>query len=50
VRPANVGNPKNTELGLADGAVAALTDFNPADIEGYKLHRRKEVSGSTVNR
>jgi len=27
-----------------------LTDFNPAHIEGYKLYRRKEVSGSTVNR
>lgn len=27
-----------------------LTDITPPDIEGYKLHRRKEVSGSTVNR
>ena len=32
------------------GGERQLTDFNPADIEGYKLHRRKEVSGSTVNR
>ncbi|HJZ64705.1 MAG TPA: tyrosine-type recombinase/integrase, partial [Candidatus Acidoferrum sp.] len=32
------------------GSDRQLTDFNPADIEGYKLHRRKEVSGSTVNR
>ena len=32
------------------GSERQLTDFNPADIEGYKLHRRKEVSGSTVNR
>jgi integrase len=32
------------------GSERRLTDFNPADIEGYKLHRRKEVSGSTVNR
>lgn len=32
------------------GGERQLTDFNPADIEGYKLNRRKEVSGSTVNR
>jgi hypothetical protein len=32
------------------GSERQLTDLNPADIEGYKLHRRKEVSGSTVNR
>jgi hypothetical protein len=32
------------------GSERQLTDFHPADIEGYKLHRRKEVSGSTVNR
>jgi len=32
------------------GSERQLMDFNPADIEGYKLHRRKEVSGSTVNR
>ncbi len=32
------------------GSERQLTDFNPADIEGYKVHRRKEVSGSTVNR
>jgi len=32
------------------GGERQLTDFNPADIEGYKLYRRKEVSGSTVNR
>jgi len=32
------------------GSERQLTDFNPADIEGYKLYRRKEVSGSTVNR
>lgn len=27
-----------------------LTDITPVDIEAYKLHRRKFVSGSTVNR
>jgi integrase len=27
-----------------------LTDMTPVDIEGYKLHRRKQVSGATVNR
>lgn len=27
-----------------------LTDITPAEIEGYKLHRRGKVSGSTVNR
>jgi len=32
------------------GSERQLMDFNAADIEGYKLHRRKEVSGSTVNR
>ena len=32
------------------GSERQLTDINPAGIEGYKLHRRKEVSGSTVNR
>lgn len=32
------------------GSDRQLTDFNPAGIEGYKLYRRKEVSGSTVNR
>jgi integrase len=32
------------------GADRQLTDITPADIEGYKLHRRKQVSGSTVNR
>ena len=32
------------------GSERELTDCNPADIEGYKLNRRKEVSGSTVNR
>jgi hypothetical protein len=32
------------------GSERQLTDCNPADIEGYKLNRRKEVSGSTVNR
>ncbi|MFI5097241.1 MAG: tyrosine-type recombinase/integrase [Candidatus Acidiferrales bacterium] len=32
------------------GADRQLTDITPPDIEGYKLHRRKQVSGSTVNR
>ena len=27
-----------------------MTDITPPDIEGYKLHRRKQVSGATVNR
>ena len=27
-----------------------LADIMPPDIEGYKLHRRKQVSGATVNR
>jgi integrase len=27
-----------------------LTEILPVDIEGYKLHRRAQVSGSTVNR
>ena len=27
-----------------------LTEIAPVDIEGYKLHRRTQVSGSTVNR
>lgn len=27
-----------------------LVDITPPDIEGYKLHRRKQVSGATVNR
>ena len=27
-----------------------LADITPPDIEGYKLHRRKQVSGATVNR
>ena len=32
------------------GAERQLREIYPADIEGYKLQRRKEVSGSTVNR
>lgn len=32
------------------GVDRQLTDITPPDIEGYKLHRRKQVSGSTVNR
>jgi integrase len=32
------------------GADRQLTDITPPDIEGYKLHRRKQVSGATVNR
>jgi integrase len=32
------------------GSERQMKDINPADIEGFKLHRRKEVSGSTVNR
>lgn len=27
-----------------------LADITPPEIEGYKLHRRKQVSGATVNR
>lgn len=27
-----------------------LSDIMPSDIEGYKLHRRRQVSGATVNR
>ena len=27
-----------------------LADIVPPDIEGYKLHRRRQVSGATVNR
>lgn len=32
------------------GTERQLTDITPAEIEGYKLHRRGKVSGSTVNR
>jgi integrase len=32
------------------GADRQLTDITSVDIEGYKLHRRKQVSGATVNR
>jgi integrase len=32
------------------GSERQLADVTPAEIEGYKLHRRAEVSGSTVNR
>ncbi len=32
------------------GSERQLTDITPVDIEAYKLHRRKLVSGSTVNR
>ncbi len=27
-----------------------LTEITPPEIEGYKLHRRRQVSGATVNR
>jgi hypothetical protein len=27
-----------------------LADITPPEIEGYKLHRRKQMSGATVNR
>lgn len=32
------------------GSERQLTEITSADIEGYKLHRRTSVSGSTVNR
>jgi len=32
------------------GSERQLREINAADVEGFKLHRRKEVSGSTVNR
>src|SRR5690348_15304056 len=32
------------------GSERQLADITPADIEGYKAHRRAVVSGSTVNR
>lgn len=32
------------------GSQRQVREIYPADIEGFKLHRRKEVSGSTVNR
>ncbi|MGC2330798.1 MAG: site-specific integrase [Candidatus Acidiferrales bacterium] len=32
------------------GSERLLTEIGPVDIEGYKLHRRVHVSGSTVNR
>ncbi|HEV2289702.1 MAG TPA: tyrosine-type recombinase/integrase, partial [Candidatus Acidoferrales bacterium] len=32
------------------GAERQLTEITSADIEGYKMHRRASVSGSTVNR
>ena len=32
------------------GSGRQLREINAADIEGFKLHRRKEVSGSTVDR
>jgi integrase len=32
------------------GTERQLAEITPADIEGYKLHRKAEVSGSTVNR
>jgi integrase len=32
------------------GSERQIGEIAAADIEGYKLHRRKEVSGSTVNR
>ena len=32
------------------GKERQLTEVTPVDIEGYKVHRRAKVSGSTVNR
>ena len=32
------------------GKERQLTDITPVAIEGYKVHRRAQVSGSTVNR
>ena len=32
------------------GSERQLTEITPVEIEGYKLHRRASVSGSTVNR
>jgi len=32
------------------GTERELSEITPAEVEGYKLNRRKEVSGSTVNR
>src|SRR5262249_194004 len=32
------------------GSERPLTAISPVDIEGYKLHRRTQVSGSTTNR
>jgi hypothetical protein len=32
------------------GSERQLSEVVATDIEGYKLHRRKEVSGATVNR
>jgi integrase len=32
------------------GSERELSEISPAEVEGYKLNRRKEVSGSTVNR
>jgi integrase len=32
------------------GSERPLTEIGPVDIEGYKLHRRTQVSGSTTNR
>jgi integrase len=32
------------------GSQRQVREIYPADIEGFKLHRKKEVSGSTVNR
>jgi len=32
------------------GSQGQVREIYPADIEGFKLHRKKEVSGSTVNR
>lgn len=32
------------------GQARQLTEIRPSDIEDYKLHRRTQVSGSTVNR
>jgi integrase len=39
-----------TRLVAFFGGERQVKEIYPADIEGFKLHRRKEVSGSTVNR
>jgi integrase len=39
-----------TKLVAFLGSERQVKEINPADIEGFKLRRRKEVSGATVNR